>query len=809
MYSNEEMKLYNDNNNLQIHKRKIREVIMNSLIKSLVMTGLLVAILALHPSITQANPPVNFQGILEENGQPAHGTYAFVFAIFSQETGGASVWSETDSVQVDDGIYNVILGETTTLETLDFSQNDYWMEITVAAVTLTPRQRITYSMASMWAAEAESVPPGAIGTLEIADDAVTSAKIADGTITAFDIATDAVESDEILDGTITGLDIAAGAVSNSELANNAVNSDKIEDGTIMEVDLGFTAGIGDITAVTAGDGLTGGGTSGDVTLESALGTSIDTDEIVDGTITAFDIALGAVTTTEILDGTIAMIDLGPDVSMGGDITAVTAGDGLTGGGTSGDVTLESALGTSIDTDEIVDETITGLDIAEGAISNSELEADAVTTDEILNGTILEEDLDPDIEFGDITAVIAGDGLTGGGVSGDVTLYAVLGTSIGTNELEGNSVGSGKIQNGAVHNVDLGGSAVTSDKILDGTITMDDLGFTVGTGDITAVIAGDGLTGGGTSGDVTLVSVLGTSIGNSELENDAVTEDNIASGVVSSDKIAYEGVMTDNIDTGAVTSDKIAYETVSTDNIAADAITSDKIMDGNISISDLQNPLNLDSGIWQIYGSGTWPTMDIRNNSTGFGDVLHLTSNAGTSVGTYVLGSFTVAGNAGYFAKDDDDGDWCTEVWSTSSTSSGDGLYVYGRAVATAGWGLDVVGGDGSRRELPAVYSETQQVHLTGSATLSQGRATVSFDRSTSGMLANGESPKVFLTPRNGWSGLYVESSSTSGFAVRSGAGDANISFDWLAIAQLGENKITKADIMSPEELAKLERMKNR
>ena len=105
------------------------------------------------PSLVSGAVPrtMSYQGILEDAGGAvvADGYYQLEFSLHPAAIGGLVLWSETQTLYVEDGLFNAILGQVTALPGIDFDA-PYWLGIGVdGGAQLTPRVTLTASPYSL------------------------------------------------------------------------------------------------------------------------------------------------------------------------------------------------------------------------------------------------------------------------------------------------------------------------------------------------------------------------------------------------------------------------------------------------------------------------------------------------------------------------------------------------------------------------------------------------------------------------------------------------------------------------------------
>ena len=376
---------------------------------------------------------ITYQGRLTDGGLPANTTYDFLFTMYNAELGGAQVGSlvTRNDVQVSDGYFTVQLD----FGAGAFANEARWLEVAVRPgsstgtyTVLSPRQALTPAPFALYAPSAGSVPwSGLTGVpAGFADGVDNDTTYSAGTGLGLSGTTFSADPAYLQRRVDTGCG-----------AGYAIRTINLDGSVVCEP---VSGGAGDITAVTAGTGLSGGGTSGDVTLSADItylqrrvGTGCDSGYAirsiaVDGSVTCEPVAGGA-----------------------GDITAVTAGTGLSGGGLTGEVTLSLAsifrLPQACSNGQLAkwnaasslwdcgNDSDTLYTNGDGLLLNgTTFSADAGYLQRRVNSTcttgqairLVNSDGSVTCEAvaggaGDITAVIAGTGLSGGSTSGDATL----------------------------------------------------------------------------------------------------------------------------------------------------------------------------------------------------------------------------------------------------------------------------------------------------------------------------------------------------------------------------------------------------
>ncbi|MBX3159468.1 MAG: hypothetical protein KF773_26085 [Deltaproteobacteria bacterium] len=358
---------------------------------------LLALALAMSAQVQAAVPStIGFSARLvdDKSGDLVTGSHNFKFELYDAATGGTSVWNEARDIAIEEGLLFVDLGEVKAIDGALFNGRKLFLQVAYDEVVMEPRialGSVPYALRSDAAASADTL--GGVLTAEQVQRRITencqpgnfiAGVNADGTVTC---APDLSGSGDITD-VLPGLGMTGGGTSGSvTLGLLPCGPGEVlkSNGTTYACAADANSG-GDITGVTVGPagGLAGGGTSGDVTL--TLITTCSPGQLLKWNGSSWGCAN----------------DIDTDTNSGGDITAVTTSgsSGLVGGALAGDVAL--SLLTSCAAGQLLKWNGTAWGCANDIDTNS---------------------------GGDITDVLAGNGLVGGGTSGSVQLDVVAGPGI--------------------------------------------------------------------------------------------------------------------------------------------------------------------------------------------------------------------------------------------------------------------------------------------------------------------------------------------------------------------------------------------
>ncbi len=348
-----------------------------------IVTGAMLLLSGL--SWAQAPLLLGYQGrLLKMDGTPETGNVQMRFGFFAGDTGGTSLWEETQAVALTQGFYSTYLGRAMAFPATVFDASTVWLEVAVQAAgdtqfrTMTPRQRVG-SVA--YAISARNVKGGAVDATSVS---VNGTPVFDSNGKLTSAAGYTAGPGISIDGTTRALSVNSSGCSTGQVLQ--WNGSNWQCATMS----GGSGGISGVTgsgAIVVTNGTTAPVVS--VTFGSTANTVAQGNDSRFGNATSIQgapVAAGAVNGQVLgFSGT----GWAPVTPTG--VASVTAGTGLTGGTISTSGTIGIANG-GVGAAQLATGAVGADKLAVAAVTSDKLAAEAVTTDKLAAGAVTFEKL---------------------------------------------------------------------------------------------------------------------------------------------------------------------------------------------------------------------------------------------------------------------------------------------------------------------------------------------------------------------------------------------------------------------------------